>query len=74
MELSELRSILDQLEPGMTLSVPKDWVRLNVQGADETDRDLKTIELVLEHDCTWERDPEAKDFKFAKQPSISKGE
>lgn len=68
MEFTELSSILDQLEPGMALTVPKDWVRLNVQGADDTERDLKTIELVLEHGCTWERDPEAKDLKFAKQP------
>ncbi|RYD48171.1 MAG: hypothetical protein EOP83_26910 [Verrucomicrobiaceae bacterium] len=74
MELSELRSILDQLEPGITVSVPKDWVSLNVQGVDGTERDLKTIELALAHDCTWERDPEAKDLKFAKQQAASKGE
>lgn len=73
MELSELQTILDQLEPGMSLSIPKDWVSLNVQGADETERDLKTIELVLEHGCTWERDPDAKDVKFAKQPPPSNG-
>jgi hypothetical protein len=71
MELSELQAMLDQLEPGMSLSVPKDWVHLNVPGADETERDLKTIELVLAHGCTWERDPEAKDLTFAKQPPTS---
>jgi hypothetical protein len=74
MELSELRSILDQIEPGMTLSVPKDWVSLHVQGVDGTERDLRTIELVLAHDCTWERDPDGKDLKFAKQQANSKGE
>ena len=68
MALSELRVILDQLEPGMSVSVPKDWVGVNVDGSDETQRDLKTIELVLEHGCTWERDPEAKDLTFRKQP------
>lgn len=67
MELSELRVILDQLEPGMSLTVPKDWIGLNVGGADETQRDLNTIELVLEHGCTWERDPVGKDLTFAKQ-------
>ena len=74
MELSELQAVLNLLEPGMSLSVPKDWVGLNMQGADETERDLKTIELVLELGCTWERDPEAKDLKFAKQPPTSKNE
>lgn len=68
MELSELRGILDRLEPGMSISVPKDWIGLNVEGADETQRDLNTIELVLEHGCTWERDPEAKELIFRKQP------
>ena len=68
MELDELRRILDQMEPGMALTVPKDWVGLHVHGADETQRDLNTIELVLEHGCTWERDPEAKDLTFSKQP------
>ena len=71
MELSEMRAILAQLEPGMSLSVPKDWVSLNVEGADETERDLKTIELVLEHGCTWERDPEGRDLTFAKKPPTS---
>jgi hypothetical protein len=68
MELSELRTILDQLEPGMALSVPKDWVGLNVEGADEAARDLNTIELVLAHGCTWQLDPEAQDLTFSKQP------
>ena len=71
MELSEMCAILAQLEPGMSLSVPKDWVSLNVEGADETERDLKTIELVLEHGCTWERDLEGRDLTFAKQPPTS---
>jgi hypothetical protein len=68
MELSELQLILDQLEPGMSISVPKDWISLHVEGVDETERDLNTIEFVLERGCTWERDPDAKDFTFRKQP------
>jgi hypothetical protein len=67
MEIGQLRRILDELEPGMSLTVPKDWVQLNVEGADETERDLKTIEMVLEHGCAWERDPQAKHLTFAKE-------
>jgi hypothetical protein len=68
MELSDLHLILDKLEPGMSISVPKDWISLHVEGGDETQRDLNTIEFVLERGCTWERDAEAKDLIFRKQP------
>ncbi len=71
MELSQLCVILDQLEPGMSLSVPKDWITLNVQGTDENERDLKTIETVLDHGCTWERNPDVHELKFSKQPPSS---
>lgn len=68
MELAQLCNILDELEPGMSITIPKDWFSLNVDGTDETDRDVKTIELVLGYNCTWARDPAAKDLTFTKQP------
>jgi hypothetical protein len=70
MELRQLRRILDELEPGMSLTVPRDWTSLNVDGADEAERDLKTIELVLEHSCTWERDPEADILTCTKRSAV----
>lgn len=50
----------------MSLTVPKDWIGLNVEGEDQNERDLKTIEMVLEHACTWQRDPEAGALTFTK--------
>jgi hypothetical protein len=70
-ELTQLRRILDELEPGMALTVPKDWIGLNIQGADETERDLTTIQLVLDHGCTWERDPSVQVLTFSKQPPVA---
>ena len=67
MDLDQLRRVLDELEPGMSVVVPRDWVGFNVYGSDETDRDVRTIELVLEHGCTWERDPETQHLSFTKQ-------
>jgi hypothetical protein len=55
MEFSQLHRILGELEPGLSLTVPKDWISLNIESADDTERDLKTIELVTEQACTWEQ-------------------
>jgi hypothetical protein len=68
MDLNQFCRILDELEPGMSIVVPRDWVGFNIEGADQTDRDMKTIELVLDHGCTWEQNPEAQILTFAKQP------
>jgi len=70
-ELAQLRRILDELEPGMSLTVPGDWIGLNIEGSDETERDLKTIQLVLDHGCTWERDPSALVLTSSRQPPDS---
>lgn len=67
MDFDQLRRILDELEPGMSVTLPKDWITSAVPGADETERDVNTIEFVLEHNCTWERDPEGKKLTFEKQ-------
>jgi len=67
MELGDLQRILTEMEPGMSLVVPMDWVSLNIEGKSETERDLTTIELATSHDCTWERDPAANMLTFAKQ-------
>jgi hypothetical protein len=69
MELTHLCRILEDLEPGMSITIPKDWFSLNVEGTDETTRDVKTIELVLGYNCTWAQDPAAKDLTFTKQPA-----
>ena len=69
MELRQLRRILDELEPGLSLSVPRDWTSLNIEGADEAERDLNTLELVLEHSCTWERNPDG-NLTFTKSPAV----
>lgn len=71
MNLIQLRRILGELEPGMTMCLPKDWISLNIDGDDETQRDLKTIELATEHGCTWQHDPEAKELSFKKEPLMS---
>lgn len=67
MELEQLRAMLNQLEPGMALSVPKSWIKVNVEADDDAQRDLKTIDLVTEHNCTWERDAAGEQFTFSKQ-------
>jgi hypothetical protein len=72
MDLDQLHRMLDELEPGMSMTIPKDWVSANVSGGDETERDLATIELVLACNCTWERDPEARHLTFEKQPAGEK--
>lgn len=68
MDLDQLRRMLDELEPGMSVTIPKDWISANVPGADETERDMKTIEFVLAQNCTWERDPKGIHLTFEKQP------
>lgn len=71
MELDQLRRMLDELEPGMSMTIPKDWISANVAGEDETERDVNMIEFVLGYNCTWERDPEGKRLTFEKQPSTA---
>lgn len=69
MNLDQMCSILDTLEPGMSITIPKDWFSSNIDAADETDRNMKTIDLVLQRGCTWEQDPETQSLTFAKQPN-----
>jgi hypothetical protein len=64
----QLRRILEDMEPGMAFVVPIDWVSLNIEGDDETQRDLNTIEVVTSHGCSWERDPDTRKLTFLKQP------
>lgn len=72
MDLDALCRILDDFEPGMSIAIPKDWFSLHVEGSDEIERDVRTIELVLEHNCTWERNPETGDLTFTKQAPTEK--
>lgn len=67
MDLDQLNRMLDELEPGMSMTIPKDWISANVPGGDETERDVATIEFVLARNCTWERDPEGRHLTFEKQ-------
>lgn len=69
MDFAQLQRILGELEPGMALLVPLDWTTSNVEGSDDAERDLKTLELAQQHDCAWERDPDAKNLTFSKQPA-----
>lgn len=69
MERRGLTRILDELEPGMSLTIPRDWFSLNIDGENESARDLNTIALAGEHDCVWERDPKAATLTFTKQPT-----
>jgi hypothetical protein len=68
MDQDQLRRILNELEPGMSISIPKDWFSLNIPGPNETERDVAALEFVLEHNCTWERDPQGRSLTFEKQP------
>jgi hypothetical protein len=72
MDLTQLSQVLDELEPGMSIAIPKDWFSVHVNGADETERDVRTIDLAVQRDCTWERNPETQLLTFVKQPSKSK--
>lgn len=70
MDLNQLLRMLDEMEPGMSMSIPKDWISANVAGGDETERYVNTIEFVLGHNCTWEHDPEGKRLTFEKHPTV----
>lgn len=67
MNLDQLRRILDEMEPGMSVTIPRDWFSLNIDGTDQTDRDVRTIDLVLQYGCTWERNPDTQNLTFSKQ-------
>jgi hypothetical protein len=67
MDVDQLRRILDELEPGMSVTLPKDWITSAVTADNEAERDVKTIEFVLEYNCTWERQPDGKKLTFEKQ-------
>lgn len=71
MDLNQLLRMLDEMEPGMSMTIPKDWISANVAGRDETERDVNMIEFVLGRNCTWECDPEGKRLTFEKQPPIA---
>ena len=68
MDFEQLCRILDELEPGMSIAIPKDWFTLHIDGEDETERDVKTIETAGEKNCTWEHNPETQMLTFSKQP------
>jgi hypothetical protein len=36
MDLNQFCRILDELEPGMSIVVPRDWVGFNIEGADQS--------------------------------------
>jgi hypothetical protein len=67
MDIGQLGRILEELEPGMALRVPLDWATSAVEGTDEAERDLRTLELAQQNGCTWERDPATKSLTFSKQ-------
>jgi hypothetical protein len=69
MDIAQLGRILEELEPGMALLVPLDWTTTAVEGSDEAERDLRTLELAQQNGCTWERDPTTKCLTFSKQPA-----
>jgi hypothetical protein len=49
MKLRQLCRTPDELVSGRALRVPRDRVSSNMEGADETERDVKTIELKAPH-------------------------